>query len=84
MRSYLNPDKFFQKMKKKPALQVVLDNLDNYTVQQIHELSGTHFPQWIKDQLLELKKRNGKTAESSAAEIAAIMIAASRITKDDQ
>ncbi len=78
MRSYMNPDKFFQKMKKKPALQAVLDNIDKYSTEQIETLSGSHFPQWIKDQLLELKKRNGRTADSVAEEIARKMIEASQ------
>lgn len=81
MRSYLNPGKFFQKMKKKSAVQHVLDNLSDYTEQQITELTGTHFPQWIKDELLELKKRNGKTSDDVAFEIAMKMIAASQIEK---
>jgi len=79
MRSYLNPDKFFQKMKKKPPVQDVLDNIKNYSDADIDNLNGSHFPQWIKDQLKKIKKRNGKTADSVAEEIAAKMIAASQI-----
>lgn len=82
MRSYLNPDKFFQKMKKKPALKNVIDNISLYSTDQIDNLAGTHFPQWIKDQLKELKKRNGRTADDAANEIAEKMIAAS--LKDKQ
>lgn len=78
MRSFYNPGKFFQKMKKKPALQAVLDNIENYDEQNIKALSGTHFPQWIKDELLELKKRNGKTSEDTAQLIADQMIKASQ------
>lgn len=78
MRSYMNPDKFFKKMKKKPELQAVLDDLDNYTELQIEQLTGPHFPQWIKEQLVELKKRNGTYAEDEAERIAALMIAASK------
>lgn len=78
MRSFYNPGKFFQKMKKKPALQAVLDNIENYDDEKIKALAGTHFPQWIKDELLELKKRNGKTAESTAQSIADQMIKASQ------
>ncbi len=40
-------DSFFDKMKKKPAVQAVLDDLDNYTVDQISTLEGSHFPQWM-------------------------------------
>jgi hypothetical protein len=78
MRSYHNPDKFFQKMKKKPELQVVLDNISTYSDNDIDSLSGSHFPQWIKDQLKKLNKRGGKTSEDMANEIAAKMIAASQ------
>lgn len=81
MRSYLNPDKFFRKMKKKPELQKVLDNIQEYSDQDIDNLTGSHFPQWIKDQLKELRKRNGKTADDVAEEIALKMIEASKRTK---
>lgn len=77
MRSFYNPDKFFKKMKKKPAVQEVLDNITDYTEEQIESLSGPHFPLWIKEQLIELKKRNGTCAEDEAERIAAMMIAAS-------
>ena len=78
MRSYMNQDKFFKKMKKKPELQAVLDNIANYSEDQINALTGSHFPAWIREQLIELKKRNGKTADDVAEEIAAKMIAASQ------
>jgi hypothetical protein len=74
----MNPDKFFKKMKKKPAQQEVIDNLDKYTEEDINNLSGPHFPQWIKEQLIELKKRNGATADDVAERIAAMMIKASQ------
>ena len=78
MRSYMNPEKFFKKMKKKPALQAVLNNIENYSDNDINNLTGTHFPQWIKEQLIELRKRGGKTAEDEAERIAAMMVAASQ------
>lgn len=78
MRSFLNKDKFFKKMKKKPDQQAVIDNIQNYTDDQIEALSGSHFPRWIKDQLIELRLRNGKTAEDVAEEIALKMIEASK------
>lgn len=81
MRSYMNPDKFFKKMKKKPELQAVIDNIADYTDADIDALQGSHFPQWIKDQLKELTKRGGKTSEEVALEIAAKMIAASQKDK---
>lgn len=78
MRSYYNADKFFQKMKKKPELQAVLDNISNYSDNDIDNLTGSHFPQWIRDQLKKLNKRGGKTSDEIAQEIAAKMIAASQ------
>lgn len=78
MRSFYNPDKFFKKMKKKPAVQKVLDNIEDYSSEQIENMSGPHFPLWIKEQLVELKKRNGTYAEDEAARIAEMMIAASK------
>jgi len=78
MRSYLNKDTFFKKMKKKPELQAVLDNIHNFSDEQINALTGSHFPQWIKDQLKELRKRNGSTSNDEAERIAALMIAASK------
>lgn len=77
MRSYLNKDTFFKKMKKKPELQAVLDNITSYTDEDIDAMEGSHFPQWVKDQLKELTKRGGKTSEEVAEEIAAKMIEAS-------
>jgi hypothetical protein len=78
MRSYLNKDTFFKKMKKKPELQKVLDNIENYTDTDIDNLEGSHFPQWIKDQLKQINKRGGKTSDEIANEIAERMIAASQ------
>lgn len=54
-----NKDSFFDKMKKKPGVQFVLDNLDNYTVEQLSNLQGSHFPQWIRDALV--RKKEGLT-----------------------
>jgi len=82
MRSYLNKDTFFKKMKKKPELQKVLDDIANYTDTDIDNLTGSHFPQWIKDQLKQLNKRGGKTSDEIANEIAERMIAASRKSPD--
>lgn len=78
MRSYHNPDTFFKKMKKKPELQAVLDSIDQYSDERIDELVGSHFPQWIKDQLKKLNKRGGKTSDEIANDIAMQMIAASQ------
>ena len=78
MRSFYNPDKFFKKMKKKPAQQEIINNIENYSIDDINSLSGPHFPAWIKEQLVELKKRNGTYAEDEAERIARLMIEASQ------
>ena len=75
----MSQDKFFKKMKKKPEQQAVIDNIDKYSEEDINNLSGTHFPQWIKDCLKELRKRGGKTADDEAQRIADLMIKASKI-----
>lgn len=51
-----NRDSFFNKMKKKPEVQIILDNLDSYTVEQLANLEGSHFPQWIRDALVRKKE----------------------------
>ena len=73
-------------MKKKPAVQAVIDNISDYTEEEINQLSGSHFPQWVKDELVKLievqeqyKKRGNKTADEVANEIAAMMIKASQV-----
>lgn len=53
-------DSFFDKMKKKPDVQAVLDNLENYTTEQLSELQGSHFPQWIRDALIRKKEGMAK------------------------
>ena len=78
-----NKDSFFNKMKKKPDVQAVLDNLDNFTIEQIANLSGSHFPQWIRDALVRKKEgRSRGDIEARAEEIAARMIAASQINNN--
>ena len=68
-------------MKKKPAQQKVLDNLGDYTMEDIENLRGNQFPKWVRGALAELKQREleieargGKTPEQVAAELAAQMI----------
>ena len=75
-----NKDSFFNKMKKKQAVQDVLDNLDSYSIEQIANLTGSHFPQWIRDALI--RKKEGMTKgdiEARVEAIAAKMIAASKL-----
>ena len=66
-----NKDSFFNKMKKKPDVQLVLDNLDDYTVEQLSNLQGSHFPQWIRDALVRKKENMSKgDIEARAIDIA--------------
>jgi protein-disulfide isomerase-like protein with CxxC motif len=79
----MNPDKFFDKMKKKPAVQAVLDNISAYSEEDIMQLSGSHFPQWIRDALLRKKQGMAQgDIEARAFEIAQRMNAASGMTMD--
>ncbi len=61
-------DSFFNKMKKKPDVQAILDNLGNYTVEQLCELKGSHFPQWVRDALVRRKQGTSKSDILSRAE----------------
>lgn len=75
-----NRDSFFNKMKKKPAVEAVLNNLDSYTVEQLANLEGSHFPQWIRDALVRKKEGMSKPdIQARAEEIARQMVAASLI-----
>ena len=64
-------------MKLKPAQREVMDNISSYSVEELENLSGPHFPKWIREVLVELHKRGGRTADEVAKEIAEKMIAAS-------
>jgi len=48
------PKEFFKKMKKKPALQAILDSFEIYTIEQLTNIQGQ--PKWIRDVLVELKQ----------------------------
>ena len=63
-------DSFFDKMKKKSDVQAVLDNLDDYTVEQLANLSGSHFPQWVRDALV--RKKEGMSTGDVDARVADI------------
>lgn len=56
MRSGLSQLEFFNKMKKKPALQAILDNFDNHTADELRDIKGQ--PLWIRNVLVDLKTRN--------------------------
>ena len=84
MRSSKSKDEFFRKMKKKPAQQEVLDNIADYSIEQLENLRGGPFPKWvrqalvkIKEQELEFVARGNKTPEQVAMEIATQMTKAS-------
>ncbi len=71
MRSDKSPREFFSKMKKKPALQKILDNLDDYTSEELENVQGQ--PLWIRKELIELQKRGGVTPEATAMQLANMM-----------
>ena len=75
MRSYKSPEQFFSKMKKKPAVQAVIDNIDDYSIEDIENLKGNQFPKWIRKVLVKYKGRDGLTAEQTALQIANEMMA---------
>ena len=74
MRSHLPPHVFFQKMKKKPALQAIIDNLDNYSIDELEKVQGQ--PKWIREQLVRMKKEKDtpeKTPDFIAEHLADMM-----------
>jgi len=89
MRSSKSKDEFFRKMKKKPAQQEVLDSISDYTIEDIENLRGNAFPKWVRQALVKIKEgelefiaRGGKTPETAAEELAAIMTKASLDSKE--
>ena len=78
----MGPDDFFAKMKHKSSVKEVLDNLDNYTVEQISNLAGSHFPQWIRDALVRKKEgRSRGDIDARALDIAERMNEYHRLNK---
>ena len=63
---------FFSRMKKKPALQAIIDNLGSYTEDDLANVPGQ--PLWIRNELVDLKRRDGKTIEQFAEETADRMV----------
>lgn len=89
MRSYKGKDEFFRKMKKKPGQQEVLDNIGDYSIEQLENLRGSVFPKWVRQALVKIKEkeleneaRGGKTPEQVAMEIASEMMRASLDNKE--
>lgn len=84
MRSSKSKDEFFRKMKKKPAQQEVMDNISDYTIEDIENLRGGPFPKWVRQALVKIKEqelefiaRGNKTPEEVAVELANAMTKAS-------
>lgn len=71
MRSGKPPREFFDAMKKKPALQAILDSFDEYTVEQLEYVEGQ--PLWIRKVLVEMKEEEGQPKDDSEAKMAEIM-----------
>lgn len=77
LRSNLSQDEFFNRMKKKPALQEILDNLNRYSEGDLANIVGQ--PKWIRDQLIKRKRgeidtRSESTKVAEAERIADLMI----------
>lgn len=84
MRSSKSKDEFFRKMKKKPAQQEVLDNIDSFSIEELENLRGNVFPKWVRQALVKIKEqeiefvaRGNKTPEQVATELAIQMTKAS-------
>jgi hypothetical protein len=85
-RSIHGPDEFFKKLKKKPALQSILDNIDNYTESDIDKLSQ---PLWIRTELKRqilsrqtLKYLGIETSNTSITKNEAAMLLADMMEKN--
>lgn len=84
MRSEIHDtDDFFLRMKKKPPLQAILDNIDSYSVEQLETIQGQ--PLWIREQLVKLRRGEDITSKRVAAEAAAAkMISNQKVLFPDQ
>ena len=76
-------------MKKKPAQQEVLDNIADYSIEQLENLRGNVFPKWVRQALVKIKevenmneKRGGRTADEMAA-ILALEMTKAGLDKED-
>lgn len=63
MRSYKSQDEFFERMRKKPALQEILDNLNCYSEEYLATIDSQ--PKWIRDQLIKRKRGDLDTRSES-------------------
>lgn len=72
MRSEVHsPTEFFKRMKKKPALQAIIDNLDQMTEKDIDNCGQ---PLWIRKELKKLKEPCRPAGYLTPEEIADIMM----------
>lgn len=91
MRSSKSKDEFFRKMNKKPAQQEVLDNIADYSIEELENLRGNVFPKWVRQALVKIKEqelefiaRGNKTPEQVAMEMAIRMTEVSTESKDGE
>ena len=77
MRSGKPPREFFDAMKKKPALQAILDSFDEYTVEQLENVEGQ--PLWIRKVLVEMKEEESISPVDIEARNAAVEAIADRM-----
>jgi len=77
MRSGKPPREFFDAMKKKPALQAILDSFDEYTVERLENIEGQ--PLWIRKVLVEMKEEESITPVDIEARNATINAIADRM-----
>lgn len=75
MRSYKSPENYFSKMKKKPEVQKIIDNIDDYSIEDLENMKGNQFPKWVRKVLVKYKNRDGLTAEQMAIKFANEMTA---------
>lgn len=73
MRSTKNKSEFFTKMNKKKAVQEVMDNIEDYSVDDINNLRGNQFPKWIREELVKYKERGGIDIYAIAEHMASLM-----------
>ena len=72
MRSEIHsPTEFFKRMKKKPALQAIIDDLDRMTEKDIDACDQ---PLWIRKELKNLKESERPEGYLTPEEIADIMM----------
>jgi len=72
MRTDKSPEEFFDRMKKKPALQKILDEFESYTVQELENIKGQ--PLWIRNVLATKRKRLDQGVKYTKENYAAIAL----------